>query len=169
MIYNQLVTWTAFVILAMFILYPIPPLAPPFSVFIPSVGAAIVDNRGEVRRLGSFPNAHSAQVEVTTCQRGHYDDHDNSDSNNYFRNDCVHIEFIKLNLPTAPPTALFFGFRTHMLFPHDTPEQDSVDRHLKLIKINMLRVNMIMIMALDRHSPKITIGQTLNSSPSLNN
>ena len=67
-----------------------------------------------------------------------YDDHDNSDSNNYLRNDCVHIEFIKLNLPPTPPTALFFGFRTHMLFPHDTPEQDSVDRHLKLIKSNML-------------------------------
>ena len=64
---------------------------------------------------------------------------------------------------------IFFGFRTHMLFPHDTPEQDSVDRHLKLIKINMLEVNMIMIMTLDRHSPNITIGQTLKPSPSLNN
>ena len=73
----------------------------------------------------------------------------------------------KQNPPSTPPTTLFFGFRTNMLFPHDTPKQDSVDRHLKLI--NMLEVNMIMIMTLDRHSPKITIGQTLNSSPSLNN
>ena len=136
-------------------------------VFIPSVGAAIVDNGGEVRRLWSFPNAHSAEVEVTTWQGGHYDDHDNSDSKKDFRNDCVHNEFIKQNPPSTPPTTLFFGFRTNMLFPHDTPEQDSVDRHLKLI--NMLEVNMIMIMTLDRHSPKITIGQTLNSSPSLNN
>ena len=114
MIYNQLVTWTAFVILAMFILYPIPPLAPPFSVFIPSVGAAIVDNRGEVRRLGSFPNAHSAQVEVTTCQRGHYDDHDNSDSNNDFKNDCV--QQTKSTITTTDN--IFFWFSdSHVVSP----------------------------------------------------
>ena len=79
------------------------------------------------------------------------------------------IVFIKQKTPSPQPTTFSFSFWTHMLFPHDTPEQDSVDRHLKLIKINMLEVNMIMIMTLDRHSPKITIGQTLNSSPSLNN
>ena len=78
-------------------------------------------------------------MEVTTCQGGHYDEHDDSDSNNDdFRNDCVHNEFITQNPPSTPPTTLSFGFRTHMLFPHDTPEQDSVERHLKLLKINML-------------------------------
>ena len=48
------------------------------------------------------------------------------------------IVFSKQNQLSPPPTTFFFGFRTHMLFPHDTPEQDSVDRHLKLIKSNML-------------------------------
>ena len=90
------------------------PDTPPFSVFIPSVGAAIVDNRGEVRRLGSFPNAHSAQVEVTTCQRGHYDDHDNSDSNNDFKNDCV--QQTKSTITTTDN--IFFWFSdSHVVSP----------------------------------------------------
>ena len=48
---------------------------------------------------------------------------------------------------------IIFWFSDSHVVSHDTPEQDSVDRHLKLIKIIMLSVNMIMIMICDRHSP----------------